>query len=137
MEALLFLSSRLAVGVYVNLPFGALALWFIITRMPPLLPAGQKGRLDYITAILLIGALVPLVMALQLDKTLYTWSSPVTLAYLCWLSSVCFVLCTSLRSLNPILDLACQQQGVQYINYSLVSAGAAFLVSWYLFRSLS
>ena len=40
---------------YVNVPFGALALWFIVRRMPPLLPQGEKQRLDYASALLLIG----------------------------------------------------------------------------------
>src|SRR5690606_20025960 len=61
---------------YVNLPFGAAALWFITTRMPPLLPAGSKARLDYASAVLLVLGLVPLVLALQFDRNEYPWSSP-------------------------------------------------------------
>jgi EmrB/QacA subfamily drug resistance transporter len=113
---------------YVNVPFGALALWFIITRMPPLLPAGQKGRLDYVTAILLIGALVPLVLGLQLDKSIYPWTSPVTIG-LFVLAVVCMFLFSmrSLRSLNPILDFSLFRSKV--FNTSIVALfllGAAF-----------
>ncbi len=43
---------------YVNVPFGALALWFIITKMPVLQPTGRRERLDYLSAALLIGGLI-------------------------------------------------------------------------------
>lgn len=58
---------------YVNVPFGALALWFIIKRMPPLPARGTKNALDYLAALLLIGGLVPLVLALQIDKARFPW----------------------------------------------------------------
>jgi EmrB/QacA subfamily drug resistance transporter len=113
---------------YVNVPFGALALWFIITRMPPLRPTGEKGRLDYITAILLIGALVPLVLALQLDKAVYPWTFSVTIG-LFLLGIVCIFLFSvrSLRSLNPILDFSLFQSKVFNTSViALFTLGAAF-----------
>jgi EmrB/QacA subfamily drug resistance transporter len=90
---------------YVNVPFGALALWFIITRMPPLLPSGDRGRLDYLATALLIVGLVPLILALQLDRTVYPWTAPRTLGMLviALVALTLFVL-RSLRSRNPILD---------------------------------
>jgi EmrB/QacA subfamily drug resistance transporter len=114
---------------YVNLPFGALALWFIITRMPPLRPQGESGRLDLVSAALLVGGLVPLVLALQLDKTAYGWLSPTTLALLsgAGVALVLFVL-RSLRSPNPILDLSLFKNPVfRAANVALFFLGAAFL----------
>jgi EmrB/QacA subfamily drug resistance transporter len=92
---------------YVNVPFGALALWFIISRMPPLLPAGDRGRLDYLATALLVLGLVPLVLALQLDRAEFGWGSPTTLGLfaLALVALTLFVL-KSLRSRNPILDLS-------------------------------
>ena len=58
---------------YVNVPFGTLALWFIIKRMPPLPALGKKRALDHLAALLLIGGLVPLVLALQVDKARFPW----------------------------------------------------------------
>lgn len=58
---------------YVNLPFGALALWFIVRRMPPLLPREAGQRLDVAGALLLIAGVVPLVLGLQIDKTRFPW----------------------------------------------------------------
>jgi EmrB/QacA subfamily drug resistance transporter len=91
---------------YVNVPFGALALWFIVNKMPVLHPAGPRRRLDYLSALLLVGGLIPLVIALQLDKTRYGWTSPATLG-LFGLSAVSIVLfyLRSVRSDNPILNL--------------------------------
>jgi EmrB/QacA subfamily drug resistance transporter len=92
---------------YVNLPFGILALWFIATKMPKLLPKGEKRQLDYVSAFFLITALVPLVLALQLNKTTYPWGGRVTLSLLA-IAAVMLSLFVirSLRSSNPILDLS-------------------------------
>lgn len=114
---------------YVNVPFGALALWFIITRMPSLKPQGGGGRLDLVSAFLLVGGLVPFVLALQLDKTLYPWGSPTTLALFAGaaLALLLFVV-RSLRSPNPILDLGLFENRVfRAANIALFFLGAAFL----------
>ncbi len=113
---------------YVNLPFGVLALWFIIRRMPPLLPQGEKQPLNYGSALLLIGGLVPLVLALQMDKTAYPWGSWVTLS-LAALGVVCLVLFSyrSLHASNPILDFGLFKNKVfRFANVSLFFLGAAF-----------
>jgi len=89
---------------YVNLPFGALALWFIIRRMPPLVPPA-RGRLDVLGALLLIGGLVPLILTLQLDKRAYPWDSPTTLGLLA--AAVVSLVLFGFRSVkrpDPLLD---------------------------------
>src|SRR5690606_32423150 len=114
---------------YVNVPFGALALWFIIRRMPPLLPRGERGRLDLAAAALLIAGLVPLVLGLQLDRDLYPWTSATTIGMLAFavLMLAGFVW-RSLRSSNPILDLALFKNAVfRTSNVALFFQGAAFL----------
>ena len=113
---------------YVNVPFGALALWFIIRRMPPLRPPGEKQRLNYGSALLLIGGLVPLVLALQMDKTVYAWGSWVTLS-LAALGLACLVLFSyrSLHAANPILDFGLFKNKVfRFANVALFFLGAAF-----------
>ena len=91
---------------YVNLPLGALALWFILTQMPALRPRGQAQPLDYLSALFLMAGLVPLVVALQLPRARYGWSAPLTLGLLALavLMLTLFVV-RSRRSPNPILDL--------------------------------
>ena len=91
---------------YVNLPLGALALWFILTQMPALRPRGETRPLDYLSALLLMAGLVPLVVALQLPRARYGWTAPLTLGLLALavLMLTAFVL-RSRRSQNPILDL--------------------------------
>lgn len=114
---------------YVNVPFGALALWFIATRMPPLMPQGQRGRLDLLSAALLIAGLVPLVLALQLDKTVYPWASSTTLLLFggAALALVLFAV-RSVRSPNPILDLRLFRNRVfSTSNLALFFLGGAFL----------
>jgi len=58
---------------YVNVPFGALALWFMLRRMPALEPVGPKTRPDVFGVLLLLGGLVPLILSIQLDKRAYPW----------------------------------------------------------------
>jgi len=114
---------------YVNVPFGALALWFIVTRMPPLEPQGDKGRLDLVSAALLVVGLVPLVLGLQLDKTVYPWFSATTLALLggAVAALLLFVL-RSLRAPNPILDMRLFSNRVfSTSNLALFFLGGAFL----------
>lgn len=114
---------------YVNLPFGALALWFIVRRMPPLLPRGERGRLDLAAALFLLLGLAPLVIALQLDRTEFPWASTVTIGMLLFsvLMLGAFVL-RSLRSSNPVLDLTLFRNAVfRTSNVALFFQGAAFL----------
>ncbi|TVR98496.1 MAG: DHA2 family efflux MFS transporter permease subunit [Trueperaceae bacterium] len=91
---------------YVNLPVGAVALWFIVTRMPPLRPRSTGQRLDLVSVALLILTLVPLVLGLQFDRTIYPWGGAVTVGTLSAAAvfGLAFVL-RSLTSANPVLDL--------------------------------
>ncbi len=114
---------------YVNVPFGALALWFLLTKMPVLKPQGAAGRLDVRSALLLIVGLVPLTLALQLDKAIYPWISLTTLA-LFGVSAVALLLfvVNSLRSDSPILDLSLFKNRVfTTSNIALFFLEAAFL----------
>ena len=134
---------RLALVFYVNLPFGIIALWFISTRMPPLVPEGNKDRLDLGSAAFLILGLVPLILGLQLDKTSYPWfpsaaafsnisgslSEFVTLGSL--VVAVIFLtlfVIRSLHSANPILDMSLFKNRVfSTSNIALFFIGGAFL----------
>jgi EmrB/QacA subfamily drug resistance transporter len=114
---------------YVNLPFGAVALWFILTKMPVLKPQGEPGRLDYLSTVFLLVGLVPFILALQLDKAAYPWTSPSTLA-LFGVAAVALSLFVvrSLRSQNPILDLSLFRNRVfTTSNIALFFMEAAFL----------
>lgn len=109
---------------YVNIPFGALALWFIITRMPPLKPQDTSGRLDYLSAALLVVGLTPFVLALQLEASL---TVKLILYGIAVVALLLFVL-RSLRSDSPILDLSLFKNRVfSTANIALFFMGAAFL----------
>ncbi len=114
---------------YVNVPFGALALWFIITKMPKLEPAGEKQPLSYLSAFLLIAGLVPFILALQLDKTAYPWDGVVTLSLFAVAAvSLTLFVFRSLREKNPILDLSLFKNKVfSTANLALFFFGAGFL----------
>jgi EmrB/QacA subfamily drug resistance transporter len=114
---------------YVNLPFGALALWFILTRMPSLPRRHTTARLDGVAAILLILGLLPLVLAVRMDKQAYAWHSPVTLGLLAaaGIGLALFVL-RSLHATSPILDFRLFQNRVfSTANLALFFLGGTFL----------
>ncbi len=113
---------------YVNLPFGAVALWFVLRRMPRFEPA-ERGRLDVLGAACLLGGLVPLILALQLDKQAYPWTGGATLGLLAaaLLLLALFVVRT-LRTPDPLLDLGLFRQRVFSASVAaLFCYGAAFL----------
>ena len=92
---------------YVNLPFGLLALWFIITKMPALIPKGKTKGLDPVSALSMIAGLTTLVLALRLDKGTFSWTSSTIIGL--FVASLIFLTGFVLRSLridNPILDLS-------------------------------
>ncbi len=114
---------------YVNVPTGAVALWFLLRRMPPLRPKAEHEPMDVLGAFLLVAGLVPIVLALQLDKTTYPWGGAVTLGLLIGGAAmlVGFVV-RSLASSNPILDLSLFRNRVfSTSNLALFFLGAAFL----------
>ena len=114
---------------YVNLPLGLLALWFILTQMPALRPRSQPKAFDYLSAALLMAGLVPLVMALQLNKAVYGWTDPVTLGLLAVaVASLAAFVFRSLRHENPILDFGLFRNPVfRTANGALFLLGGAFL----------
>jgi EmrB/QacA subfamily drug resistance transporter len=91
---------------YVNLPLGIIALAFIVARMPKLEPRDDSHKLNIVSALLMLLSFMPIILALQLDKTVYPWTSPTVLGLLIgglvvlglWIGH------TS-RSKHPILDL--------------------------------
>lgn len=91
---------------YVNVPFGAMALWFLVTKMGPLIPETGNKRVSTWDALLLLIGLVTLVMALQLDKRAYAWTGyeVLTLGAIAVISLTGFTYRTY-RSDNPLLDL--------------------------------
>jgi len=120
---------------YVNLPVGAVALAFIITRMPALKhlygQAEARPRLDLLGAFWLIVAVVPLLLALSLGKSFLTpgetgflWGSWQILGMfaLAVLGAWAFLL-TERRAHDPLMSLALFQNRV----FSVGSA-ATFLL---------
>jgi len=92
---------------YVNLPLGAIALWFIITRMPRLHPHDKSHQLDLVSTGLMILAFFPLILGLQLDKNQHPWTSPEVLGLLIGglVVALLWIGHSLYGSKHPILDL--------------------------------
>jgi EmrB/QacA subfamily drug resistance transporter len=91
---------------YVNVPIGAVALWFIITKMPRLHPKDDGNRVDFVSAFLMIAAFFPLILALELDKNSFPWGGPVILGLFGFsIAMLGLWILQSLKSNHPILNL--------------------------------
>ncbi|MEZ4424131.1 MAG: MDR family MFS transporter [Gemmatimonadota bacterium] len=104
---------------YVNVPFGALAVWFVTTRMPPLRPPdAARTRIDWASAAFLVAGLSAAVLGLQIDKRRFPWlpgtvpgvdgwAGWVTLGLVALgLAAVTVFVLRSRRAANPVLDLS-------------------------------
>lgn len=60
---------------YINMPVGAVALWFIVRFMPRLRPEHRES-FDFLGAGLLVVWTVPLMLAFSWGGSTYAWSSP-------------------------------------------------------------
>lgn len=106
---------------YVNMPVGAVAIWFIARYMPPMTPE-HKQRFDVLGAILLVFWTVPLMLAFSWAGSTYPWAdvhiwgliatSIVVLMF--WIRS-------QLRGSAPLFDLS-----ILSIRTFSLSAGASF-----------
>jgi EmrB/QacA subfamily drug resistance transporter len=90
---------------YLNLPVGLVALFMVIAKMPKLSHAA-KGSIDYVGAVLIVAACVPLLLALTFGGQKYAWDSAPVLGLL-----ATFVICTTLfvlvekRLKDPIIHM--------------------------------
>ena len=126
---------------YVNVPVGALALWFIVRRMPRLDPPGDRLPPDLLGGALLLGGLIPLVLSLQLDKRRYPWLPTLAgddaTAWAAWATLFYFFTGVALlavfvrrsrASRSPILDLRLFENRVfRTANAATFFFGSAFM----------
>lgn len=91
---------------YVNLPLGLLALFLIASKMPRI---GQRtgGKIDFMGALFILGATIPLLLALTWGGVTYPWGSTTILSLLggAFVSLLAF-LYTESRASDPIIPLS-------------------------------
>lgn len=113
---------------YVNLPLGLIALAFIIVKMPQM-ASGLRARIDWLGTLLLIGAVVPLMLGLTVNKMSYPWFSPLIIG-LFTVGVVCTILflLVEMRVASPIisLDLFRNRTFAVGVVASLLSGAALF-----------
>lgn len=120
---------------FINLPLGAIAIFFILSKMPPLKQNNAKGTIDISGAVSMVVALVPLLLALSLGKRAedtragYLWGSweIIGLFGLFLVGFVSFLL-IELRAKDPLLDLSLFRNKTFAVgNLASLIAGASFL----------
>jgi MFS family permease len=91
---------------YVNLPLGLVALAFLLTKMPAM-KSGLRAPIDWLGTILLITSVVPLLLGLTLDKSVFAWTSPLVVGLLSTaIISTAIFLFVETRAPSPILALS-------------------------------
>lgn len=121
---------------FVNLPVGLLALGFILLKMPAL-AGGRRQPLDWWGTALLLATVVPLLLALSLDKAIHPWTSPLVLGLLT-LTVVAggALIRVERRAVAPIIPLGLFANRTFALAVAIASVlGAAFLAT-VLFLSL-
>ncbi len=107
---------------YINMPVGAVALWFILRYMPRLSPEHREG-FDYLGAALLVAWTVPLMLAFSWGGSTYPWLSAQILGLL-GVSVLALVLWvwSQNRAQHPLFDLSI----LRVRSFSLASAATFF-----------
>lgn len=122
---------------YVNVPIGIVALLVLVFLMPTLRSPSKNARIDYLGALLLVIAVVPLMLGFTWAGTQYDWLSPQIVG--CFGGSViAFVLYFAYeiylerREKQPIIDPSLFQSPV-----FVVSVAITMLISMAMFGGIS
>ncbi len=121
---------------YVNIPIGILAFFFILRTMPTL-ASGIKAAIDWAGAGTLVLSVVPLLLALTLDKEAHTWDSPLILGLFAMAAvfGALFIYAET-QAASPIIKLSLFKD--QIFSVTMITSflnGAAFFGA-FLFLSL-
>ncbi len=113
---------------YINMPVGAVAIYFLWKHMPSTAPP-SRHRFDFWGAATLIAWTVPLLLALSWGGHTYAWNSPVEIGLFITAAIGLFLFIwveTHIR--EPLFDLTLLQNPVfRWASVALFFFGAAFL----------
>lgn len=129
---------------FVNVPLGALALWFIWMRLPGRSTPPQRGPVDVAGAGLLTVAVVTLLLALSLGKTTplpgelaFAWTSwPILALLTTFLAALWAFLYVERHAADPLLDLRLFRDRTFALGVSAVFVLGASLLTTGVFLSL-
>ncbi len=113
---------------YINMPVGAVALYFTTVHMPPL-PPRSRHRFDYLGATSLILWTVPLLLATSWGGSTYPWTSPEILGLLALTAlGLALFLWAERTNPEPLFDLTLLNHPVfRWASVALFFFGSAFL----------
>lgn len=112
---------------YVNVPIGIVALIFAAIKMPRM-ASGVRQPIDWAGTVTLLTAVIPLLLAVTLDKSLYAWSSLTILGLfaVAGISTLLFILVEA-RAQSPILPLGLfRDRTFTVASLASLTFGAAF-----------
>jgi EmrB/QacA subfamily drug resistance transporter len=121
---------------YINLPLGAISLWFGAARLREAKISGRVARIDFVGMLLLIVAVGAVAMAIiQLDSP--RWSR-LELGALAFTSAIAFIafVAWARTSAAPLVDLALfANRTYSAVNLATLSFGTAFSMMFFAFFS--
>lgn len=121
---------------FVNIPVGLIALAFVLAKMPSL-ASGLRAKIDWLGTVLLIGAVVPFMLGLTLDKTIHPWSSPLILGlFAAALICTTLFLIVEFRVPSPVITLTLFHNRTFVIGVIASMLSGAALFGAVLFLSL-
>lgn len=117
---------------YLNLPLGALSLWFGAARLRELRTAGRRARVDVVGMLLLILAVGAVAMAItQSDAPQWTRIELAVLATTGFVALAAFVLWARTAQ-APLVDLALfANRSYSLVNLATLSFGMAFAIMFF------
>jgi len=121
---------------FINLPIGLLSFAFIYRRMPTL-KRGGIAVIDWAGSVLLICFVVPLLVALTIDKEIHNWDSMLIVGLLvCSVIGLCAFLYVELNAPVPIINLSLFKNSIYSVTMIASFLNGAAFFGAFLFISL-
>lgn len=121
---------------FINLPIGLIAFAFIYRSMPTL-KRGGIAVIDWAGSILLICFVVPLLVALTIDKELYDWNSSLIVGLLiCSCLGLVLFLYVESNAQSPIINLSLFKNAIYSVTMVASFLNGAAFFGAFLFISL-
>lgn len=115
---------------FINLPLGAIAVAFIVAKMPRL-HSGLVSKIDWLGALFLVVATVPFLLTLRGDRSLEAWLSPEVLGAIALsLTGLVLFIVVERKSPHAIIPFALFKNRVfVLVILTSVCTGAAFFAA--------
>lgn len=101
---------------YINIPIGAAAVLLVLPFLPNFKSDGHRNKIDIPGAVFIVLALVPLLLALSLGGSAYTWGSPEIIGMLVLSAAMLIVfVIVEKKATNPIIPMTFFRESTMWV----------------------